>query len=105
MNDIPGFDAGEWIVSKSMGERGPVVCAPRRKHGFESYAGEVSEAPENTCPDERDRHRFAADKPNGLWVTDIAEFRIPAGKCHLSPVIDCFDGMSIGSSIGTSPSA
>lgn len=96
VNDILGFDVGEWTVRKIMREQGLVACAPRRKRRYSSYAGEVSEAPENTCLDERGRHHFAADKPNGLWVTDITEFRIPASKCHLSPVTDRFDGMPIG---------
>lgn len=37
------------------------------------------------------RH-FKAKKPNNKWLTDITEFRIPAGKVYLSPNIDCFDG-------------
>lgn len=64
-----------------------------------------SEAPENACLDDEGRHHFDADGSNGLRVTDITEFRIPAGKCCLSPVIDCFDGMPIDWSIGVSPTA
>ena len=105
VNDAPGIKVGEWTVRKIMKERDLVACAPRKKRRYSSYVGEVSEAPENTCLDERGRHHFDADKPNELWVTDITEFRIPAGKCYLSPVIDCFDGMPIGWSIGTSPDA
>ena len=40
-----------------------------------------------------------------LWVTDLAEFSIPAGKAYLSPVIDCYDGMPVARTIGTSPNA
>ena len=105
VSDILGFGVGEWTVRKIMREQGLVACAPRRRRRYSSYVGEVSEAPENTCLDEGGRHRFAADRPNALWVTDITEFRIPAGKCYLSPVIDCFDGMPVGWSIGTSPNA
>ena len=36
-------------------------------------------------------------------MTDIAEFSIPAGKVHLSPIIDCFDGMAVSWAIGSSP--
>lgn len=39
------------------------------------------------------------------WLTDITEFNIPAGKVYLSPLIDCFDGLAVSWSIGTSPSA
>jgi putative transposase len=33
------------------------------------------------------------------------EFQIPAGKVYLSPMIDCFDGIVVSWSIGTSPDA
>lgn len=105
VNDAPGIEVGEWTVRKIMKERDLVACAPRRKRGYSPYAGEVSEAPENTCLDEKGRHHFSADKPNEPWITDITEFRIPAGKCYPSPIIDCFDGMPIGWSIGASPDA
>lgn len=52
-----------------------------------------------------ERHHFDADVPNEPRAADVTEFRIPAGKCYLSPVIDCFDGMPIGWSIGVSPTA
>jgi putative transposase len=51
---------------------------------------------------ERDFH---ADVPNAKWLTDLPEFPLPAGKFYLSPMIDCFDGMAVSWSIGTSPSA
>ena len=38
-------------------------------------------------------------------LSDITEFDIPAGKVYLSPIIDCFDGMPVAWTIGTSPSA
>ena len=38
-------------------------------------------------------------------MTDITEFHIPAGKVYLSPIIDCFDGMAVSWTIGTSPSS
>jgi transposase InsO family protein len=43
-------------------------------------------------------------KPMKKWLTDLTEFRIPAGKVYLSPIIDCFDGMVV-SWAGTSPDA
>ena len=48
---------------------------------------------------------FHADAPNQLWLTDITEFHIPAGKVYLSPMIDCFDGLPVAWTIGESPSA
>ena len=105
VNDAPGIEVGEWTVHKNMRERDLVACAPRKKRGYSSYAGEVSEAPENARLDEKGRHHFSVDKPNEPWITDITEFRISAGKRCPSPIIDCFDGMPIGWSIGASPDA
>ena len=38
-------------------------------------------------------------------MTDITEFHIAAGEIYLSPIIDCFDGLPVSWTIGTSPSA
>ena len=62
--------------------------------------GEISPAVDNII--NRDFH---ADQPNQKWLTDITEFHIPAGKVYLSPIIDCFDGMAVTWTIGTSPNA
>ena len=48
---------------------------------------------------------FHAVIPNEKWLTDITEFNISAGKVYLSPIIDCFDGMAVSWTIGTSPCA
>lgn len=82
-----------------------VARAAKKKRRYSSYRGEVSEAPDNLLRDERGKHHFKASAPNELWVTDVTEFRIPAGKSYLSPIIDCFDGMPISWAISTSPSA
>lgn len=74
---------------------------PRRS----SYEGEVSEAPPNLLRDEEGKHRFGADRPSELRITDVTGFRIPAGKACLSPIVDCFDGMPLSWSISTSPDA
>ena len=60
----------------------------------------ISPAVENLI--QRDFH---ADRPNEKWLTDITEFHIPAGKVYLSPILDCFDGLAVSWSIGTSPNA
>ena len=67
---------------------------------YSSYKGELTKAPKNLA--DRDFH---AEAPNRLWVTDLTEFSIPAGKAYLSPVIDCYDGMPVAWTIGTSPNA
>ena len=65
-----------------------------------SYQGEISPEVENII-----KRDFHADQPNKKWLTDITEFHIPAGKIYLSPIIDCFDGLPVSWTIGTSPSA
>ena len=100
-----GAAIGEWTVRDIMRDGGLVACAARKKRRYSSYEGEISEAPENLLRDERGRHRFHADKPNELRVADVTEFRIPAGKAYLSPIVDCFDGMPPSWSISTSPDA
>lgn len=67
---------------------------------YSSYKGEPAKAPKNLA--DRDFH---AERPNMLWVTDPAGFSIPAGKAYLSPVIDCYDGLPVAWTIGTSPNA
>lgn len=96
---------GEWTVRAIMNEENLVASAAKKKRRYSSYKGEISVAPDNLLRDERGKHHFRAKKPNELWVTDITEFHIPAGKLYLSPLIDCFDGMPISWSISTSPNA
>jgi transposase InsO family protein len=96
---------GEWTVRSIMEEESLVARAAKKKRRYSSYEGEISEAPPNLLRDERGRHHFRADRPNELWITDVTEFRIPAGKVYLSPVVDCFDGMPLSWSISTSPDA
>lgn len=67
---------------------------------YSSYKGEISPAVPNII-----KRNFHADKPNEKWLTDVTEFHIPAGKVYLSPIIDCFDGLPVAWTIGTSPSA
>ena len=76
-----------------------IVRAIRQKK-YNSYLGEISPAVPNEV--QRDFH---ADKPNKKWLTDITEFKIGEEKVYLSPVIDCFDGMPITWTVGTSPNA
>lgn len=87
-------------VRRLMREEGCRVSYYKKKRSYSSYAGEISEAPANIVA--RDFH---ADAPNKLWLTDITQFSIPAGKVYLSPIIDCFDGMPVSWRIGTSPNA
>jgi putative transposase len=77
-----------------------LVVVGQKKRKYSSYKGEISPPVPNVI--ERDFH---ADAPNEKWLTDLTEFPIPAGKVYLSPMLDCFDGMAVSWSIGTSPDA
>lgn len=83
-----------------MREEGCRVVYLKRAKGYSSYAGEVSDAPDNLV-----ERRFHADAPNRLWLSDITEFGLPCGKCYLSPVLDCFDGALVSWSISARPDA
>lgn len=89
----------EKVVRRIMQEEKLMVPFVKMKK-YSSYVGEVTPAVKNLV--NRDFH---ADAPNKLWLTDITEFHIPAGKIYLSPMIDCFDGLPVAWTIGTSPSA
>jgi len=94
-----GTRVSEKVVRRIMLECDLLVVM-KRKRKYNAYLGEVAPAADNLL--ERDFH---ADKPNIKWLTDIAEFSIPAGKLYLSPIVDCFDGLVVSWSIGTSPNA
>jgi len=72
----------------------------RSKRRYNSYVGEVTEHPGNKV-----KQDFAAGLPNFLWLTDVTQFSIPAGKLYLSPVLDCFDGSIVSWTTSTSPNA
>lgn len=94
-----GTIVSEKVIRRIMKEDDLTVKAKKRRR-YNSYLGEISSAVPNLV--NRDFH---SDQPNRKWLTDITEFSIKAGKVYLSPVIDCFDGMPVAWSIGTSPNA
>ncbi len=89
----------EKVVRRIMKEERLLIKKVRIRK-YCSYAGEISEAVPNLL-----KRNFKASLPNQKWLTDITEFHIPAGKVYLSPIIDCFDGLPVAWTIGTSPSA
>lgn len=95
-----GQTVSEKVVRRIMRQESLRVPSAKRPKKFSSYVGEVSPAVPNLL-----RRDFHADRPNQKWLSDISEFSLPAGKVYLSPVIDCFDGMPVAWTIGTSPSA
>lgn len=94
-----GMTVSEKVVRRIMQEDRLAVPNVRRRK-YNSYKGEITPAVPNMI--ERDFH---AERPNTKWLTDITEFHIPAGKIYLSPIIDCFDGLPVSWTIGTSPDA
>lgn len=94
-------------VRAKMRERGLRVCCAKGRRGFSSYAGEPDERPANLPLRPDGTHDFSASAPNELWVSDIAEFRLPDDprKAYLSPVLDMFDGKPVGWSVSGSPDA
>ncbi len=94
-----GIILSEKIVRRIMKEESLKVRTPRKKK-YNSYKGEISPAVPNLI-----KRKFHSNAPNEKWLTDITEFSLPAGKVYLSPIIDCFDGMPVSWSIGTSPDA
>lgn len=94
-----GIVLSEKVVRRLMREEGlQVHCSRRRK--YSSYRGEISPEVPNVIA-----RNFHASAPNQKWLTDITEFALPDGKVYLSPIIDCYDGMPVSWSVGTSPSA
>lgn len=89
----------EKVVRRLMKQENLIAATPKRRR-YGSYLGEISPAPENLI--NRD---FQSAAPNQKWLTDITEFHIPAGKVYLSPIIDCFDGLVVSWSLGTTPDA
>lgn len=96
-----GHAVGERRIRRIMAEEGLEARGRTKpKRGYSSYAGEVSEH-----PGDKVRQGFAAGLPNFLWLTDVTQFSIPAGKLYLSPVLDCFDGAIVSWTTSTSPNA
>lgn len=47
------------------------------------------------------RHRFAADGPNALWLSDITEHRTAEGKLYACAIKDVYFNRIVGYSIGS----
>lgn len=94
-----GMTLSEKVIIRLMKELGLKVSMKMIRK-YNSYKGEITPAAENLV-----ERNFHGGNPNELWLTDITEFHIPAGKVYLSPIIDCYDGMAVAWTIGTSPSS
>ena len=94
-----GTGVSEKVIRRIMREDGLVARVPGRRR-YSSYEGEVTPAPDNLV--NRD---FTAPAPNVKWLTDVTEIKARDGKVYLSPMIDCYDGMVVAHTAGTSPNA
>lgn len=103
LNDELDFHIGEHVVRRIMREENLVCTYAKRKARFNSYKGEISEAPENIPLGKDGKHNFFASEIHTMFVTDITEFALSDGKVYLSPLIDCFDGYPFAWTISTSP--
>ena len=94
-----GITLSEKVIRHIMNEEGLAAFVPKRAK-YSSYLGEITPEVDNIIS--RDFH---AKQPYEKLLTDITEFALPDGKLYLSAMIDCFDGMVIGWTIGPRPNA
>lgn len=95
-----GVKVSEKVVRRIMHDGDMRVIRPNRPKKYCSYKGEITDAPAD-----RVRHRFVADAPDKLWLTDMTEFALPGGaKVYLHPIVDVFDGAPVSWRIGRHPS-
>ena len=65
----------------------------------------VSEGSQNVLLRRENEGREAVREVRQELHGVITEFRIPAGKVYLSPIVDCFDGLVVSWTMSTSPNA
>lgn len=94
-----GVRISEKVVRRLMYEEGLKVLNLKRRK-YSSYKGEISPEVSNVL-----NRNFRSNVPNEKWVTDITEFALSDGKVYFSPIIDCYDGMPVAWTAGTSPNA
>lgn len=94
-----GIMLSEKIIRRIMKEEKLVVLRSKKRK-YSSYLGEITPEVENIIL--RDFH---ANQPYEKLLTDITEFALSNVKLYLSAMIDCFDGMVVGWTIGTRPNA
>ena len=94
-----GIVLSEKIIQRIMKEENLVAVIPKQRK-YSSYLGEITPEVENVIS-----RNFHADRPYEKLLTDITEFSLSTGKLYLSAMIDCFDGMVVGWTIGSRPNA
>jgi putative transposase len=95
----------EKVVLRLMREEGLLAAGPKAA-GYSSYSADADGSDLPNVPLRGDgTHDFSAPAPNVLWLTDVTQMRIPAGRVFLSPVLDCFDGLLAGWAVSTAATA
>lgn len=100
-----GIRVSEKVVRRIMAASGLAAKRSQAARKWSSYAGEITDAPENLLLDVRGRHAFKSFAPNRLWFTDVTEFKIGSGKLYLSALVDAFDGRVVARTVSKSPDA
>lgn len=90
----------EKVVRRLMREEGLRVIYNKRRRGYSSYKGEISEH-----PGDRVRRDFRAGGPGELWLTDITQFSLGGSRFYLSAIVDCFDGKVASHRLSERPDA
>jgi transposase InsO family protein len=80
-----GHNVNHKTVQRLMGELGLKSVVREKK--YQSFKGEAGLA----APNVLDR-KFAAERPNQNWVTDVTEMKVAGEKLYFSPIMDLFNG-------------
>lgn len=92
-----GWRVSRMLVAKLMRQLG-LRSKTRRRRRYNSYRGTTSRRADNHL----DR-RFATEKPNQQWVSDITQFQISGHKLYLSPVMDLCDHSILAHTLSVAP--
>lgn len=105
-----GVHANHKAVKRLMKKMGLYGITPRAH--YKSYKGDFNgTVPNHLLRKEVDEvnHRttylrdFTARTSNRIWVTDVSEFHIPAGRLYLSPILDVYDHAIVSYTISSKP--
>jgi len=98
-------------VKRLMSQLGLYGLTPKAK--YKSYKGEVGKTANNKLlvkvVDEVKhtttmKRNFKTTKVNEVWLSDVTEFHIPAGKLYLSPILDLHNREIVSFNVSKSPS-
>jgi len=98
-------------VKRLMSQLGLYGLTPKAK--YKSYKGEVGKTANNKLlvkvVDEVKhtttmKRNFKTTKVDEVWLSDVTEFHIPAGKLYLSPILDLHNREIVSFNVSKSPS-